>query len=135
MGKSRPRASFAWCHWAVQRGVRGEGCESENRILLVQLILKAKMKTHVVLPSKMSNTQDQERGTDELGHCAQPAGLLAQGECVHVGVACTVGAKSSKTPGYLLPGPQTAFDFVICKMARRDLLPPGLTRDVVMAWS
>ena len=39
-------------------GVRGEGWESENHVLLVQLILKAKRKTHVALQSKMSNTQD-----------------------------------------------------------------------------
>ena len=115
--------------------VRGEGCESENHILLVQLILKVKMKTHVALPSKLSNRQDQESGTDELGHCAQPGVLPTQGECVYVGVACPMDAKSSKTPGYILPAPQTGFDFDICKMARHDLLPPGLTMDVVMAWS
>ena len=119
----------------MQQGVRGEGCESKNHVLLVQLILKAKMKTHVALPSKLSNGQDQDRGTDELGHRAQPGVSPAQGECVGVGVACPVDAKNSKTPGYILPAPQTGFDFDICKMARHDLLPTGLTMDVVMAWS
>lgn len=119
----------------MQQGVRGEGCESENHVLLVQLILKAKMKTHVALQSKLSNGQDQDRGTDELGHRARSGVSPAQGECVGVGVACPVDAKSSKTPGYILPAPQTGFEFDICKMARHDLLSPGLTMDVVMAWS
>ena len=138
VGKSRPWTSFAWCHWAVQRGGQGRGVGIRKSCSACSADFKSKKENACCLAVKDVKHAGLRKWYWQTRSLC-PAWWVTY-TCVYVDIAWTMDAKSSKTPGlraWLHPiSTADGLWFRYLQNGKTWPAAPWLNkRDVVMAWS